>query len=263
MPEAAPPCPDEWATTAHMMADKAGAIARRYFRRPLAVDSKADASPVTVADREIESLLRDIIAKKFPDHGILGEEFGHERRDAEITWVLDPIDGTRSFVAGVPLFGTLIAVTCAGRPILGLIDQPILRERWFAVAGGGARHNGKPIRSRNAVTLGEAHMYAGDFFDAGPDQGGDEHRRLRRAVRMVRYNGDCYAHGLLAMGQLDLVLERGLEPYDFCALVPVIGEAGGHIADWQGRPLDLHSAGDVLSAGSRALHDAARAVMAG
>ncbi len=246
-------CPDALVTLADELADAAGGVVRRYFRTAVAVDGKADSSPVTIADREAEAAIRDILAAACPDHGIFGEEYGRERIDAEFVWVIDPIDGTKSFVSGVPLFGTLIALLRDGRPVLGVIDQPILRERWVGVAGRPTTLNGEAIRTRACPLLADATLTATspDMF-RGADRAPFE--RLRDAVRLMRYGYDCYGYAMLASGFVDVVVEASLQPYDYCALVPVIEGAGGVVTDWQGSALSLDSDGRLLCAGDAKAH---------
>jgi len=249
------------AAFAHELADAAGAVIRPYFRANLPVEDKADESPVTRADREAEAAMRALIEARYPDHGIYGEEHGQARLDAEYIWIIDPIDGTRSFICGIPLFGTLAALWRHGKPLIGVIDQPISGERWSATAGGGATLNGEPARTRRGVALDRAAM-----FTTAPEmmQGAlaPRYGRLRDAVGMVRHGADCYAAGLLASGHIDLFVEAKLQPYDYAALVPIIEEAGGVATDWAGRPLGLSGDGTMLAAGSRELHDAAREMLA-
>jgi len=251
----------EFEALAHRLADAAGEVQRRYFRTPVAVDTKSDDSPVTVADREAEAVMRELIGKAYPGHGILGEEHGRERLDAELVWVLDPIDGTKSFITGRPLFGTLIALAHAGRPVLGVIDQAILRERWVGVAGEGATWNGRPIRVRPCPRIEDAVLYttSPDLFATPLEE--EAFRRVHARVRLPLYGGDCYAYGLLALGLVDLVVETGLEPYDFMALAPVVEGAGGRLTDWRGAPLELGSLGQVIAAGDAATHAAARTLL--
>jgi inositol-phosphate phosphatase / L-galactose 1-phosphate phosphatase / histidinol-phosphatase len=238
------------------LADAAGAVVRKYYRAPLEVESKADASPVTVADREAEQALRALIRATYPQHGIEGEEFPGERLDAELVWRLDPIDGTKSFVVGRPLFGTLIGLTRAGRPILGVIDQCILGERWLGVAGEQSTWNGQPIRVRACSGLEQAIMSV-----TSPQMFRPEERaavaRLESAVRFPIYGGDCYAYGLLAMGSIDLIVEADLDVHDFMALVPVIEGAGGVVTDWRGAVLTPSSDGRIVAAGDRRVHERA------
>ena len=242
------------------LADASGAIVRRYFRTPVAVDDKADASPVTIADREAETAMRTLTAAAYPGHGIIGEEFGRDRAEAEYVWVLDPIDGTKAFITGKPLFGTLIALTRRGVPVLGVIDQPVTRERWIGVAGERTRFNGAPVATRPCPGLDRAivNTTSPDLCDAVE---GRAFARLARRCRLAQYGGDCYAYGLVASGFLDLVVEAGLKAHDFCALVPVVAGAGGVMTDWSGRALDLASDGRVVAAGDRAALEAAIAVL--
>ena len=246
---------------ANELADAAGGIVRRYFRRGVAVDDKADLSPVTIADREAELALRALIETRFPEHGILGEEHGSRRTDAERVWVLDPIDGTKSFISGVPLFGTLIALAERGTPVLGVIDQPISRERWIGARGHKSTLNGAPISTRACPTLAAAALFATspDMFRGADAEG---FQRLKGAVKLARFGGDCYAYGLLAAGFIDLVVEAGLKPYDYAALAPVIAGAGGSMTDWSGKPLGLGSDGRVLACGDPRLAGAARGLLA-
>ncbi|MGD9507405.1 MAG: histidinol-phosphatase [Geminicoccaceae bacterium] len=252
----------EFEGLAHRLADRAGEIQRRYFRSPVSVETKADASPVTIADREAEAAMRELIAAYYPEHGILGEEHGRERLDAEFVWVLDPIDGTKSFITGRPLFGTLIALAHRGRPVLGMIDQSILRERWVGSTGTDSVHNGRPIRVRSCPRLEDAVLFATSplMFKAGAENSAFD--RVQKRVHLPLYGGDCYAYGLLAMGFADLVIEAGLQPYDYMALVPVIEGAGGVITDWQGKPLDLDSSGQVVAGGDERVQRAARDLLA-
>jgi inositol-phosphate phosphatase/L-galactose 1-phosphate phosphatase/histidinol-phosphatase len=244
---------------AEALADAARAVITGYFRQKLVVDDKSDRSPVTIADREAEAAMRRLIEARFPDHGILGEEHGSVRAEAEHLWVLDPIDGTKSFISGIPLFGTLIALLHRGRPVLGVIDQPILGERWLGGAGRSTTLNGAPVQARPCPSLAAATLFstAPDSMFASFEAEG--FARLRRAVKLVRTGADCYAYAQLASGFVDLVVEGQLKPYDYCALVPVIEGAGGVITDWQGRPLGLASDGKVIASGDPTLAAAARA----
>jgi inositol-phosphate phosphatase / L-galactose 1-phosphate phosphatase / histidinol-phosphatase len=243
------------------LADAAGAAVRKYYRTSLTIESKADTSPVTVADREAEQVLRAMIRAAFPDHGIEGEEFPGERLDAEFVWHLDPIDGTKSFVVGRPLFGTLIALTRAGRPVLGVIDQCILGERWVGVAGQGSSWNGQPIRVRACAALEQAvlSLTSPQMFTAAERAAV---ARLETAVRFPVYGGDCYAYGLLAMGSVDLIVEADLDVHDFMALVPVIEGAGGFVTDWQGAALTPASDGRIVAAGDSKVHERALKLLA-
>ena len=253
---------DAYLALAAELADAAGAAIRPYFRTQLAVDDKADLSPVTVADRAAEAAMRRLIGERFPEHGIIGEEYGRERDDAEFVWVLDPIDGTKSFISGVPLFGTLIALARHGKPILGVIDQPISRERWVGADGRATTHNGKPIRCRPCAGIGAATVFATtpNMFE-GADA--DAYARVARAAKLVRFGADCYAYGLVALGFVDVVIEASLKTYDFGAMLPIIEGAGGVATDWQGAPLGLSSDGRVLIAGDKRTHSDALALLHG
>jgi inositol-phosphate phosphatase/L-galactose 1-phosphate phosphatase/histidinol-phosphatase len=242
---------------AERLADAAGEVLRRHFRAAGEVEDKADMSPVTAADREAEAAMRAILGRHCPEHGILGEEMGAERAEAEYVWVLDPIDGTKSFVTGKPLFGTLIGLARLGRPVLGIIDHPILEERWIGASGIPASFNGAPAKTRSCAGLAETWGYATspEMFAEGTEA--KSFGRLRGRVKHMLYGADCYAYGLVAAGFADLVCEADLKPYDFCALVPVIEGAGGTITDWRGAPIDLAADGRILAAGDRRVHEAA------
>ncbi|PSC73171.1 Bifunctional phosphatase chloroplastic [Micractinium conductrix] len=245
---AAAAVPQEYVELAHCLADEAGRVSARYFRTPVPVDVKSDASPVTQADREAEAAVRALLSVKAPDHAIFGEEQGYLAGGAgsEWLWVVDPIDGTKSFITGKPLFGTLIALLHKGTPVLGIIDQPILRERWLGVAGAPSTLNGRPIATRQCASIGNAYLYATTphMFSGATETA---FNRVRDAVRIPMYGCDCYAYGLLAAGYADLVVEADLKPYDYMALVPIIKGAGGVITDWRGEPLRwaVDSQGDV------------------
>jgi inositol-phosphate phosphatase/L-galactose 1-phosphate phosphatase/histidinol-phosphatase len=243
-------------------ADAAGTAIRPYFRASVAVDTKKDDTPVTEADRAAEAAIREILEAEVPEHGIFGEEFGTVRADAEYLWVLDPIDGTKSFICGVPLFGTLIALLHKGRPVLGLIDQPVLRERWIGAAGHPAELNGEAIATRSCADLAKARL-----FTTSPDMFAgarwERYSALRERVAIARYGTDCYAAGLLAAGHIDLLVEGSLEPYDYCALVPVIEAAGGVVTDWEGNPATLDIDGHIVAAGDLQVHQAALAILSG
>lgn len=247
---------------AEQMADAGGAVLRRYFRQPVAVDQKVDTSPVTIADRETETALRALLSAACPDHGIWGEEFGRERIGAEWVWVLDPIDGTKAFISGQPSFGLLIALLHRGVPVLGVIDQPITGERWIGVAGSSTTLNGAPVHVRECPALDRAILYATapEMF-VGADA--EAFARVRRASHITRYGADCYAYALLASGFVDLVVEASLQPYDYCALAPIVQGADGVITDWRGVALGLGSDGRVVAAGDERTHRQALELLAG
>ncbi|NTH16333.1 histidinol-phosphatase [Agrobacterium rhizogenes] len=242
---------DTFIAFANELADAARPLALSYFRTPLDVISKLDESPVTIADRTIEKLIRDMIEARFPTHGIYGEEMGVKEGD-DFTWVLDPIDGTKSFITGFPLFGTLISLTYRETSFCGLIDVPATGERWQAKPGQ-TLFAGKPAIASGCESLSEAR-----FYTTSPDMfSGSEinvYETVSRAARMRRFGGDCYIYGLLASGYCDIALETGLQPYDYMALVPVVEGAGGCITDWQGNPLSIHSDGQILATATPKLH---------
>ena len=238
---------------AHRLADAARAAITPYFRAESGRERKADATPVTLADRAAEEAMRRLIKAEFPRDAIHGEEFGAEPGTSGRTWVLDPIDGTTSFLAGRPIFGTLIALVVEGWPVLGVIDQAILQERWLGVTGQPTTFNGKPARTRPCPALAEAALgtTGPHYFD---DHDGAHFMGLAAKTdhkRMIM-GGDCYNYGLVASGHLDLVCEAGLKLHDYAALVPVVEGAGGTMCDWTGEPLHAASDGCVLALGDPA-----------
>jgi inositol-phosphate phosphatase/L-galactose 1-phosphate phosphatase/histidinol-phosphatase len=241
------------AAFAESLADAAAPIALRYFRTPLAITTKVDMSPVTEADQEIEIFIRRRIRDRFPEHGLLGEEHGREAGSTDLTWVIDPIDGTKSFITGMPTFGTLIALLEGETPVLGVIDHPVLRERWVGKASSASLYNGQPCRTRACTKLADAVLYATtpDIFEG---QARVAFERVSSSARLRRFGGDCYAYALLASGFVDAVIEAQLKPYDYMALIPVIEGAGGVITDWAGKRLGLESDGRVIAAGTASLH---------
>jgi histidinol phosphatase-like enzyme (inositol monophosphatase family) len=243
---------DDDVALAHRLADAAGAAIRPWFRARFEIETKADSSPVTQADRAAEAAIRAILARERRSDGIVGEEYGNEREDADRVWVLDPIDGTRSFIAGRPIFGTLIALIEAGRPVLGVIDQPINGERWLGIAGRATTLNGAPVRTRACSVLSKAHLATTSPLLFSPDERA-RFEGLTAAARDTLWGGDCYNYALLASGHLDLVVESGLKLYDFAALVPVIEGAGGLMRDWRGAALEAGSDGRVIATGDAAL----------
>ncbi|MGE0144893.1 MAG: inositol monophosphatase family protein [Planctomycetota bacterium] len=248
---------------AEELADAARGIARSHFRSHLGFDAKSDRTPVTLADRAIERTWREAIASRYPSHSILGEEessaadFDVAAR-AEWTWVLDPIDGTKSFATGNPMFGCLIGLRHRGRNVLGVLDAPALGERYRAAVGLGAWHDEEPIAVRPPRSLSDAVAYcttaAAMFEDAGWQE-------LQQRIGFTQYGADCLAYAFLASGHVDLIVDRDLRPWDWCALAALVTAAGGAITDWAGAPLDLHARGDVVAASSAQLADAARGVL--
>lgn len=242
---------------ANRLADAAREAIRPFFRSELIVERKSDRSPVTEADRAAEAAMRALIEAERPDDGILGEEYGLHNESASRRWVLDPIDGTISFMAGRPIFGTLISLVQDGWPLLGIIDQPIAAERWSGYVGEPTLFNGVPVHTRRCTSLEEAvlatsspHYFTADqaepYMALAAAVGGNERQGT------IVYGGDCYNYGLLASGCLDIVCEAGLAIYDYAALVPIVEGAGGTVSDWQGNPLDAESDGTIIALGDPA-----------
>ena len=255
-------CPDSLIAFASRLADTVRPISQSYFRTPVTAEVKDDESPVSVADREAEAAMRKLIETEYPEHGIYGEEYGAVRTDAEFVWVLDPIDGTKSFLVGKPLFGTLIGLLHHGKAILGIIDMPALEERWIGAKGHPSTFNGDPITIRSCDALSKAWMLV-----TSPDMflGDNEaaFKRLKSSVQFLRWGTDCMGYGLLANGFADVVCEANMQPYDYVALVPVVEGAGGIMTDWYGNPLGLENDGTVLACGDKRLHGPAMAALKG
>ncbi len=236
------------------MADSVRPISMSHFRSSIAIDSKDDGSPVTIADKEVEVVLRRMIEETFPHHGIIGEEHGTINANAEFVWVIDPIDGTQAFATGKPLFGTLIALLHGGQPLIGMIDMPALEERWVGAKGRPSLFQGKPVSTRPCNNLKDAWLYA-----TSPQMFISERfenfENLRKSCCRSVYGAECQSYGLLSSGWVDVVCEDTLQPYDFAALIPIIEGAGGVISDWQGNELTMQSEGHVVAVGDPALHE--------
>jgi inositol-phosphate phosphatase/L-galactose 1-phosphate phosphatase/histidinol-phosphatase len=245
---------------ASSLADAASAVTMRHFRQPIDVETKADASPVTIADKQAELAIRALIEKTYPGHGVIGEEFPPVNPGSEFVWVIDPIDGTKSFITGRPLFGTLIALMWQGEAALGVIEHAALGERWIGATGHPTTFNGNPVRARacpnlvkSALMTSSPHYYKGTAVDA--------FERLRRSGGFVMYGTECMAYGLVASGFADIAIEAGMDIFDYLAAVPVIEGAGGIMTDWQGRRLDLTSGDQVIGVGDPRIHDEALSLL--
>lgn len=238
---------------AHQLADASGKIIRPYFRTAVAVNQKNDRTPVTEADFKAEQAMRELIAEQYPNHGIVGEEINNHGENKDGVWILDPIDGTKAFIAGSPLFGTLIGFLSHQKPILGIINQPVLNERWVGVLGDSTTLNGKPIRTRSTTHLKEARLSitSPHMFNAKEQKIIDP---ISDSVAQATFGGDCYAYGLLASGHIDIIIEASLHPHDYMALIPVVLGAGGVITDWWGKPLTLQGKGKVVASANAVLH---------
>lgn len=240
----------ELLSLANLLADEAGTVISRHYRTSFDVVSKQDESPVTVADRGAEARMREIIESARPDDAILGEEYGAKDGSSGYTWVLDPIDGTKSFVIGRPTFGTLIALCKDGVPILGVIDQPIIKERWIGAEGLPTTFNGKSVQTRKCQSLKQSRIAS-----TSPAQLLGCWEKIADASSFMIWGGDCYSYGLLANGYLDGVVEDFLAPYDFLALPPIVNGAGGWMGDWNGNPLTINSGGKTVALGDAGLKD--------
>jgi len=247
----------------HELADAASAAILPRFRSQLVAETKAGGrlafDPVTEADREAEAAMRRLIGGRFPQHGIIGEEYGEERAEAECVWLLDPIDGTRAFICGLPLWGVLIGLRCAGRPVLGMVAQPYLGERFIGTGQAawlerGGERRALHVRPCPALAQASLSTTAPDLFDA---EEAARFQAVERRTRLVRYGYDCYAYAMLAMGFVDCVIEAGLRPYDIEPIVPIIAGAGGFVTDWTGE--EKRGGGQVIAAGDRRVLDEALA----
>ena len=238
---------------AEEIANSVTEVTMRHFRTGFDVESKSDKSPVTIADKSTEAALREAIAERFPDHGILGEEYGAENLDREYVWIIDPIDGTKSFISGVPLFGTLLGVLKDGVPVAGVIRMPGLGETFVGGKGLGSRLSGTFIQTRKGVALRNAFVSLNElptFLLDAPEV----LARLMSEARYPRPTNDCYPYAQMAAGWIDAVVDIDLQPYDYLPLVGVIEGAGGVITDWQGKPLTMKSDGRVAAAATPELH---------
>ena len=244
----------EYINFALKLANEAGKISHNYYGKIYSIKSKADKSLVTQVDKEIEQTLRNAIAAKYPSHGIYGEEFVNQSNNNDYCWVIDPIDGTSAFVAGAATFTNLIALTHKGRPIIGIINQPIIKQTWLGVKGQRTICNSQVVSSSNVTELNKAiFSTTSPFYFDNPNK----IKSISNKCSTTRYGLDAYAYANLASGRIDLVIEQGLKPYDYCALAPIIQGAGGIITDWQGKELTLQSSGDVIAASTTNIHEAA------
>ncbi|GHA62460.1 histidinol-phosphatase [Amylibacter ulvae] len=255
----------ELMTVAHELADAARPIALHFFRKSAqGLENKLSDGfdPVTLADREIEQAMRDILTVQRPDDGILGEEFPDIPSQSGLTWVLDPIDGTRGFISGTPTWGVLIAINDGDAPVFGIVDQPFTGERYCGGFGTALlRHAGRemPLGTRKTTTLSESVIFT-TFPEVGSKQEGEAFHAVAKQCKLTRYGMDCYAYALLAAGQVDLVIEAGLNPYDIQGPLAVIAAAGGIVTDWQGG--DAQHGGRVIAAANATIHSQALEILA-
>jgi len=241
---------------AEKLADASRAMILAALDHAPKIDVKPDATFVTDTDKAVETRLREMIESAYPDHGILGEEFENTNLDAEFVWVLDPIDGTAPFIAGIPVYGTLIGLAWQGKPFVGAMDHPATSDRWTGVVGKFAKRNGTPVSVRSCSSLTNAFVTC-----SSPDFMTDVERakfgELRARVPYVQYGGSCFAYGTLASGRTDLAVDSGLDPFDVFASAAVIKGAGGFMTDWNGNDINLDWSGQVIAAGDRHCLDAA------
>ncbi len=256
----------EFSSFVNDLATHSGRAILPFFRTALSVGDKslgADFDPVTEADRAGESVMRHMIKQHFPAHGINGEEFGIENGDAEYVWVLDPIDGTRAFMSGLPLWGTLIGLTRHGKPGFGMMHQPFVGER-FSGDGGAAHYEG-PHGARSLTTRDCPDLAGATLMATTPDmftgEAAEAFARVQAQARLTRFGCDCYAYAMVAAGHVDLVIENGLKPYDIVALIPIIEGAGGIVTSWDGG--DPTGGGAIIAAGDRRVHEQAMRLLAG
>ena len=256
----------DFAAFVDQLADASGDAIRPYFRTSLAIDDKGGArgfDPVTAADRAAESAMRALIRRTFPEHGIIGEEFGEEKPGAEFVWVLDPIDGTKSFISGMPAWGTLIALMRSGVPAYGMMHQPFIGERFYG-DGSKAHYRGRggdrTLMVRPCASLKDAVLYTtSPLLMNEPDRA--MFGKVEQQVRLSRYGGDCYSYAMVAAGHIDLVIETEIKPYDIAALIPVINGAGGIITTWEGAPAS--NGGRIIAAGDKRVYAEAMKMLAG
>ena len=233
-----------------------------HFRSGFNVEQKADESPVTIADRETEAALRAAIAERFPEHGILGEEYGGEGLERDVVWVIDPIDGTKSFISGSPLFGMLVAVLKGGLPVAGIIRMPALGECYGGSLGTGSDRDGTAIACRKGVALDQAFLCINEANSIMAEEPA-VFEKLMATGQYQRLTYDCFPYAQLASGQIDAVVDYNLQPYDFLPVAPVVEGAGGIITDWQGQPLTLESGGRVVASASAKIHEELLKILAG
>ena len=236
------------------LADESAKVIKKYFRRPLSVDSKKDESPVTIADRETEIKIRNLIELKYPDHGILGEEFNNKKTKSEYTWVIDPIDGTRSFIAGYKDFGTLISLMHNNKPIIGIINCPIHEERWIGTTGEKTTMNNQIVKTTNIENINESYLCSSGLYMFEDGDFKKSFENIITKTKYHRYGGDCYNYGMVASGYIEIVIEDTLKPHDYMALIPVIEGAGGKITDKFGKSINLDSDGSVVVSANEKLH---------
>tara|TARA_B100000401_G_scaffold423851_1_gene352099 strand:+ start:144 stop:920 length:777 start_codon:yes stop_codon:yes gene_type:complete len=245
---------NEFVNFANLLADLATKTSMMYFRKNINIENKEDESPVTIADKETEEIIRDNIRKTFPDHGILGEEYESENLESEFIWVIDPIDGTRSYIAGHKDFGNLISLLHKNQPIIGIINCPAHNERWIGIQNTKTTCNGKNVNTSKIEKLEDAYLFSsGIYFYEESFRKGFEN--IKEKTKFFRLGGDCYMYGMLSSGLIDIVIEDTLKAHDYMALINVIEGAGGKITDKLGNPITLNSDGSLIASSSSLLHN--------
>ena len=244
---------DKLTTFSHYLADESEKIIKKYFRKPFIIDNKEDESPVTIADKNTEIKIRELIKSTYPNHGILGEEFEATNINSEYLWVIDPIDGTRSFIAGHKDFGTLIALLHNKKPVIGIINCPMHEERWVGVSGKKTLLNGKIVNTSKIQELNKSYIFSsGLYFDN--DHIREGFNKIIKKTRYHRYGGDCYMYGMIASGLIEIVIEDTLKVHDYMALIPVIEGAGGKVTDKYGNLVNINSNGSIVASANHVLH---------
>jgi inositol-phosphate phosphatase/L-galactose 1-phosphate phosphatase/histidinol-phosphatase len=241
--------------------DASSALIREYTRKPFDVEVKGDGSPSTSVDQAVEDRIREIISGEHPDHGVLGEERRAFAPDSEFVWAIDPIDGTLPFLAGIPVFGTLLALLHNEVPVLGIIDMPMTAERWIGADGRQTTRNGRPVRTRGCADLSLALMSTSnpDYYDR---TNAPALERLKRATRFAVYGGSCMFYAQIASGRVDICIDVAFKAWDYMALIPVVQGAGGVFTDWQGRAAGLHTGSQYIAAGDPRIHEQALKILA-
>ena len=243
----------EYLSFANKLADEASTISMEYFRTSLDIENKSDETPVTIADKNTELKLRSLIEKEYPNHGILGEEFDSINPDAEFIWVIDPIDGTKSYVAGHKDFGNLISLTQNKKPIIGIINCPAHEERWVGAKNQNSTLNKQPTRTSSVTKIEDAYFFSsGLYFDEPHLRNAVD--KIKHKVKYYRYGGDCYMYGMVASGLIDFVIEDSLKVHDYMALVNVIEGSGGKVTDKFGNEITTDSRGSCIASANEKLH---------
>ena len=245
---------DELSDFSKHLADESEKIIKKYFRTSLNVDNKEDKTPVTIADKEVELKIREIIKNNYPEHGILGEEFDQTNIESEYIWVIDPIDGTRSFIAGHKDFGTLIALVYKKKPLIGIINCPMHNERWVGIIDKETKMNNKIVKTSNTTLINESYFCTSGLY-LEDDHFKKSCDKIINKTKYYRLGGDCYMYGMIASGLIDIVLEDTLKVHDYMALIPVIEGAGGVVTDKYGSPVNINSEGSIVASANKSLHN--------